>query len=88
MDFINLEKEYFINTYNRIPIMIEKGEGVYLYDSEGNKYLDFLSGIAVMALGYGHPAILNAVSKQIKSYIHVSNYYYMEPQIELAHKLI
>lgn len=88
MDFINLEKEYFINTYNRIPIMIEKGEGVYLYDSEGNKYLDFLSGIAVMALGYGHPAILNAVSKQIKNYIHVSNYYYMEPQIELAHKLI
>ncbi len=88
MDFVNLEKKYFIGTYKRIPMLIERGEGVYLFDSEGKKYLDFLSGIAVMALGYGHPKVIDAITKQVKRYIHLSNYYYMEPQLELAEKLI
>ncbi len=88
MDFIELEERYFINTYKRIPIMIERGEGVYLYDTNGNRYLDFLSGIAVMALGYNHPEVIEAIVKQAKRYIHLSNYYYMEPQIELAEKLV
>ncbi len=88
MNFIEREKKYFIGTYNRIPIMIERGEGVYLFDSTGKRYLDFLSGIAVMALGYNHPEVINAIVEQAKKYTHLSNIYYMEPQIELAEKLV
>ncbi len=88
MDFIEFEKKYFIGTYNRIPIMIDHGEGVYLFDSSGKKYLDLLAGIAVMALGYGHPKVVDAITEQAKRYIHLSNLYYMEPQLKLAEKLI
>ncbi len=88
MDFVEFEKRYFIGTYNRIPIMIDHGEGVYLFDSSGKKYLDLLAGIAVMALGYGHPKVVDAITEQAKRYIHLSNLYYMEPQLKLAEKLI
>ena len=88
MDFIELEKRYFIGTYSRIPIMIDHGEGVYLFDTSGKKYLDLLAGIAVMALGYGHPEVVNAIAEQAKKYIHLSNLYYMKPQLELSEKLI
>ena len=82
------EKELFISTYKRIPLEIVKGEGVYLYDKEGNKYLDFFSGLAVNALGYAHPAVNEAISDQISKYIHLSNYFITEPQIRFAEKLI
>lgn len=82
------EAEYLIQTYNRIPIEIEYGEGVYLYDKDGKKYLDFFSGLAVNALGYGNEKVLKAIEEQTKKYIHLSNYYISSPQVELAEKLI
>ena len=87
-NFVELENEYLLHTYKRIPIMIDHGEGVYLYDTEGNKYLDFLAGIAVMALGYSHPKIVEAIREQAEKFTHLSNLYYMEPQIKLAEKII
>ncbi len=59
------EKEFFIHTYNRIPIEIKSGQGVHLIDKNGNRYLDFFSGLGVNALGYAHPKIVKAVSEQI-----------------------
>lgn len=82
------EKELFLGTYNRIPVEIARGEGVYLYDKTGNKYLDFFSGLAVNALGYAHPKIVKAVSEQIASFAHLSNNYITDIQVEFAEKLI
>ena len=67
---------------------ISHGEGVYLFSKDGKKYLDFFSGLAVNALGYGNNKIINAIEEQIKKYIHLSNYYINQPQIELAEKLV
>ncbi|MEP6481197.1 MAG: acetylornithine transaminase [Rhodoglobus sp.] len=65
-----------------------RGEGCYVWDSEGNKYLDFLAGIAVNSLGHAHPALVDAVSKQIATLAHVSNYFATPPQLELAERLL
>jgi acetylornithine/N-succinyldiaminopimelate aminotransferase len=78
----------FFHTYKRIPIEIDRGEGVYLYSKDGKRYLDMFTGLAVNALGYGHPKILNAIDEQMKKYIHLSNYYIAESQIRLAELLI
>jgi acetylornithine/N-succinyldiaminopimelate aminotransferase len=88
MDILKLEKEYFLNVYKRFPIEIEKGEGVYLLDKNGNKYLDFLSGIAVNSLGYNHPSIIAALQNQIQRNLHLSNYFIQDIQIGLAKKLL
>ena len=77
-----------MQTYKRLPIQISKAEGCYLYDNNGNKYIDFLAGIAVNALGHSHPGIINAVCDQMNKYMHVSNYFYQKPQIELAEALL
>jgi predicted acetylornithine/succinylornithine family transaminase len=79
-----LEKKYLISTYTRFPVIFSKGKGVYLYDLQGNKYLDFLSGIAVCGLGHSHPKVVNALRNQARKLIHTSNLYYTLPQIKLA----
>lgn len=81
------EQTLLIPTYDRYPVLIERGEGVYLYDAEGKKYLDLLSGIGVNALGYGHPAIEQALIAQAKRVVHVSNLFFHEYQAKLAAQL-
>ena len=82
------EEEYLLHTYKRIPIKISHGEGVYLFTTDGKKYLDFFSGLAVNALGYGNKKVIQAIEEQIKKFIHLSNYYFNSPQIELAEILV
>ena len=87
-NILSKEKEFLLHTYNRIPLEISHGEGVYLISKDGKKYLDFFSGLAVNALGYGNPLIINAIEEHIRKYIHLSNYYINQPQIELAERLV
>ena len=81
------EQEFLLPTYDRHKILFEKGRGIYLWDSLGNRYLDFLSGIGVNALGHGHPAIKAALTRQAGKLIHVSNLFFHEYQSELAKRL-
>lgn len=85
--FQNKEKNLLMPTYARYPIAIEKGDGYYLYDFEGKKYYDFLSGIAVCILGHNHPILNQILAKQSQKLIHVSNLFFQEEQLELAEKL-
>lgn len=78
----------FIQTYNRFPAAMVKGRGCRLWDADGREYLDFLSGIAVCALGHSHPAVTEAVCRQAGLLTHVSNLFYTAPQIELAELLV
>ncbi|MDD5673806.1 MAG: aspartate aminotransferase family protein [Chitinivibrionales bacterium] len=80
--------QYFVNTFVRSAVPFTHGKGVYLFDSTGKKYLDFGSGLAVNALGYSHPSINKILVEQGKKLLHVSNWYYTLPQIELAQLLI
>jgi acetylornithine/N-succinyldiaminopimelate aminotransferase len=82
-----MEAKLLLPTYERQPILFERGRGVYLWDSVGKRYLDFLSGIGVNALGHGHPAIQAAIKRQAGRLIHVSNLFYHEYQAELARLL-
>lgn len=86
-EYINEAEEALLHTYNRYQIVFDKGEGVYLYDLNGKKYLDFCAGIAVFALGYKNEAYNQALKEQIDKVIHTSNYYYNVPAIEAAKKL-
>lgn len=86
-EYINEAEEALLHTYNRFQIVLDKGKDVFLYDIEGKKYLDFVSGIAVFALGYGNEAYNDALKAQIDKIIHTSNYYYNVPAIEAAKKL-
>jgi acetylornithine aminotransferase/acetylornithine/N-succinyldiaminopimelate aminotransferase len=81
------EAALLLPTYDRNPVLFTRGQGVHLWDSRGRKYLDFLSGIGVNALGYGHPAIRAAVSRQSGKLIHVSNLFFHQYQAELAKRL-
>ena len=81
------EARLLLSTYDRNPILFVRGEGVHLIDEKGERYLDLLSGIGVNALGYAHPAIEEAVTKQSRALIHTSNLYYHEGQAELALRL-
>jgi len=87
-DIFENEKTYFLQTYKRTPLNISHGKGVYLFTEDGKKYLDFFSGLAVNALGYGNEKVIQAIEDQIKKYIHLSNYYVNTPQVELAKKLV
>lgn len=80
-------EEALLHTYNRFPIVLDHGNGVYLYDLEGKKYLDFAAGIAVFALGYHYPGYDDAVKNQVDKLIHTSNLFYSVPVAEAAHKL-
>jgi acetylornithine aminotransferase/acetylornithine/N-succinyldiaminopimelate aminotransferase len=82
-----LEAKLLISTYDRYPVLLHKGSGVYLYDNKGRKYLDLLSGIGVNALGYAHPAITRTLIKQAKLLVHTSNLFYNEYQGRLASAL-
>ena len=85
--YIEEAERVLLHTYRRYQIVLEKGEGVYLYDVQGKKYLDFCSGIAVFALGYGNQEYNQALKDQIDKLIHTSNYFYNLPIIEAALKL-
>ena len=76
-----------LHTYNRYQVVLDHGEGVYLYDVEGKKYLDFMSGIGVFALGYSNEYYENALKEQIGKILHTSNYFYNVPAITAAHRL-
>lgn len=80
-------EEHLLHVYNRFPVVFDRGEGVYLYDVNGKKYLDFAAGIAVMALGYGNPEYTKALKNQVEKLLHTSNYYYHRPVAEAAAKL-
>jgi acetylornithine aminotransferase len=82
------ESKYFFHTFHRLPLEIDRGEGVYLYAKDGKRYLDFFGGLAVNALGYNHPRITAAIEKQIHRYIHLSNYYVQDKTVELAERII
>ena len=86
-EYIEEAEQALLHTYNRYQVVLDKGEGVYLYYIEGKKYLDFVSGIAVFALGYHNEAYNDALKAQIDKLIHTSNYYYNIPAIEAAKKL-
>ncbi|MGA7683569.1 MAG: aspartate aminotransferase family protein [Terriglobales bacterium] len=82
-----LEKKLLIPTYERQPILLERGQGIYVWDSTGKKYLDFLSGLGVNALGHNHPAIQKVIRKQAAKLIHTCNIFYHEFQAPLAKRL-
>lgn len=86
-EYIEEAEKHLLHTYNRYQIVLDRGEGVYLYDTDGKKYLDFVSGIAVFALGYHNEAYNDALKTQIDKLLHTSNYYYNVPAIEAAKKL-
>src|SRR6202789_3738396 len=83
----DLEKRYLLGTYNRYPIVLTRGKGVFLYDLNDKRYLDFVSGLGVNALGHAHPRIVKTIREQAGKLIHVSNLYYHEYQGALAEKL-
>jgi acetylornithine/N-succinyldiaminopimelate aminotransferase len=81
------DAEYIMHTYGRLDLVAERGSGCILYDVGGKKYLDFLGGIACATVGHGNKEVSEAIAKQAQKLIHVSNYYYTEPQVALAEKL-
>src|ERR1700680_5088471 len=86
-EIIERERRFLLPTYNRYPIALERGKGVFLYDREENRYLDFVAGLGVNALGHAHPRIVTAIREQSVRAIHFSNLYYHEFQGRLAEKL-
>jgi len=86
-EIVEREQKYLLNTYARYPLAIARGKGVYVFDADGKRYLDFLTGLGVNALGHAHPRIVKAIRDQAAKVIHVSNLYYNEYQGLLAEKL-
>ena len=82
------ESQYYIHTFNRQPMVIERGEGVRVWDTEGKEYLDFTAGLAVNNLGHCHPAVTEAIQKQAATLMQTSNLFYTIPQLELAEALV
>jgi len=82
------EQKFLLQTYERYPVLLTHAKGAYLYAADGSKYLDFLSGIGVMALGYAHPAITRVIRKQAAELVHCSNLFYTEYTSQLAQKLV
>lgn len=87
MTTAELGEKYIMHTYNRFPITLAAGRGMYVYDEHGKEYLDFVAGIAVNSLGHNHPKLVKAITDQAARLIHVSNLYWTEPQVNLAKKL-
>ncbi|TGE33052.1 aspartate aminotransferase family protein [Desulfosporosinus sp. Sb-LF] len=81
-------KNVVMNTYGRLPMTIVKGEGAWVWDPEGKRYLDFVTGLAVNSLGHSHPAIVHAVQEQAKELLHTSNIYWIANQVALAERLV
>src|ERR1700704_5938648 len=85
---MDLEHDYLLQTYARYPLVLARGKGCYLYDLEGRRYLDFLTGIGVNALGHAHPRILKVIREQAGLLIHSCNLYYHQYQGPLAKRLV
>ena len=86
-DYIKIADGHLAKTYNRFPIMLVKGSGTKVWDSDGKEYTDFLAGVAVNLLGHAHPNLAKSISEQAGKLIHCSNFYYNEPQVKYAQKL-
>jgi acetylornithine/N-succinyldiaminopimelate aminotransferase len=87
-EWINLSDRYIMSTYKRFPIVLTRGLGVHVWDSDGRSYLDLVAGIAVCALGHAHPRVVAAIKEQAENLFHVSNLYHIAPQILLARLLV
>jgi predicted acetylornithine/succinylornithine family transaminase len=87
-DIMKQGQEAVMNTYGRFPIALEKGKGSYLWDADGKQYLDFVAGIAVCSLGHSNDELNKALKEQAEKLWHVSNLYWIKPQVELAEKLV
>ncbi len=87
MDWFEREKSVLIPFYRRLPVVFVRGEGCWLYDVKGKRYLDLVAGIATVSIGHCHPHFVSKVKEQLQKLIHVSNLFYTTPQIELAEKL-
>ncbi|OPY84043.1 MAG: Acetylornithine aminotransferase [Syntrophus sp. PtaU1.Bin208] len=87
-EMIALSEKTIMGTYRRFPVVLTRGEGVRVWDSNGKEYLDFVAGIAVCILGHSHPAVVEAIKRQAETLMHVSNLYYIEPQISFAGQLV
>jgi len=87
-DLIKIEDDYFINTFTRQPIVLDHGEGVKVWDIDGNEYMDMFAGIAVNCLGHNHPKLVKAIQDQAEKLIHISSIYYNEPALIYAKRLI
>jgi len=87
-NWIEKADRFLLNTYKRPPVVFDHGEGAYLFDQNGTRYLDFIAGIGVNALGYNHPIIQNGIEAAAKKVIHTSNLYFTQAQIELAELLV
>jgi predicted acetylornithine/succinylornithine family transaminase len=86
-DWVKKEKQYFLQTGKRQPVIITRGEGTTVWDEGGKSYLDFVGGIAVLSLGHCHPVVIEAIERQAKQLMTTSNYYYTIPQLKLAELL-
>ena len=87
MKVFEQDHKYFMPVFSRYPLVLSHGQGPYVFDTDGKKYLDFLAGIAVNVLGHAHPALVKAVCEQAGKLIHCSNLYYTEPQVLLIEKI-
>ena len=87
-EYMELGDKYFVHTYNRYKIVMDKAKGVYIYDADGKKYLDFASGLGVASLGYGNKKYTDAIKSQIDKIMHTSNLFYNEPAVLAAEKLV
>jgi len=87
-DWQELEKQYYMRTFTRMPVTLVRGQGARVWDDNGKEYLDFVSGWAVNSLGHCHPAVVGAVTEQVKTLIQTSNQFYTVPQIKLAKLLV
>src|SRR5689334_14552355 len=86
-DWTEREAALYMHTFKRMPICLDHGQGVYVWDVDGKRYVDWVAGIAVNVLGHAHPAVTDAICTQANKLIHVSNLYYTLPQLELAELL-
>ena len=86
-DLLGLGRDYLYPNYRQMSVVLERGEGSIVWDTDGKRYLDFCAGIAVSSLGHAHPRLVRAISEQAGRVLHVSNYFYNEPNVRLAKKL-
>ncbi len=86
--YIEKSRRYLMNTYTRQPVMLSHGKGAWVWDVDGNRYLDLVAGLAAVNLGHKHPTVTQAIRQQAGNLVHTSNLYHIEPQIELAELLV
>lgn len=87
-EILAMGQQYVMNTYGRLPMALQKGEGAKVWDADGREYLDFVGGLAVNSLGHAHPKVAEAIAEQAQIMLHCSNIYWIEPQVKLAKLLV